>query len=29
LDPEKLRKPKFTPGLSDPFDTEPDLGTVG
>ena len=29
LDPEKLRKPKFTPGLSDPFDTEPDIGTVG
>lgn len=29
LDPEKLRKPQFTPGLSDPFDTEPDIGTVG
>ena len=29
LDPEKLQKPKFTPGLSDPWDTEPNTGTVG
>lgn len=29
LDPEKLKKPKFVPGQLDPYDTEPDIGTVG
>jgi hypothetical protein len=29
LDPEKLQKPKFVPGQTDPWDTEPDLGTIG
>jgi len=29
LDTEKLKKPKFVPGQSDPWDTDPDLGTVG
>lgn len=29
LDPEKLKKPKFVPGQTDPWDTDPDLGTVG
>jgi hypothetical protein len=29
LDTEKLKKPKFVPGQADPWDTDPDLGTVG
>lgn len=29
LDPDKLQKPKFKSGQTDPWDTDPDLGTVG
>ena len=29
LDPEKLKKPNFSSGQDDPWDTEPNIGTVG
>ena len=29
LDPDKLRKPKFKSGQTDPWDTDPDIDTVG
>jgi len=29
LDADKLKKPKFVPGQHDPWDTDPDIGTVG